>query len=99
MTHTKDKLAAALFEAGLDDMAAKAAAGWYDDFLSPLATPCLHLVTDLQAVGGPVAMALAQRVVNGEFDSTREESEAWAASPEGQETMRALMKPGRKFRP
>lgn len=97
--HTKDKLSAALFEAGLDDMAAKAAAGWYDDYLSPLVTPTTQLVTDLRNAGGAAAMALAQRVIDGDFDATREEAEAWAASQEGQETLGKLMKPGRKFRP
>jgi hypothetical protein len=31
--------------------------------------------------------------VNGDFDATKEESDAWAASPEGQETFRQLFPP------
>jgi hypothetical protein len=36
--------------------------------------------------------ALTARVIGGEFDATREESDAWAASPEGQETMKLLLR-------
>ena len=32
----------------------------------------------------------AERVINGEFDATPEESRAWAESPDGQETFRVL---------
>jgi hypothetical protein len=87
MTHTKDILAAALTEAGLTEMAAKAATGYYHDFLSPLDLPTVTLADDLAKAG---AWALRQRVINGDFDASREESEEWAASPEGQETMAEL---------
>jgi hypothetical protein len=90
MTHTKDILAAALTEAGLPDMAAKAAEGHYHDFLSPLDLPELQLAADLALAGTPAAWALRERVINGDFDASREESEEWAASPEGQETMAEL---------
>ena len=83
--HTKDRLAAALRKIGLHDMADNAAEGYYHDFILPLDTPCLQLATDLAAVGTPAAMALRNRHVNnGEFDANLEESEAWAASREGQ---------------
>lgn len=94
--HTKDVLAVALREVGLVHMADVAATGYYHDFLSPLATPELQLVADLReaAVRNPgrkeEIKALAARVVNGDFDATKEESDAWAASPEGQETFRGL---------
>ncbi len=90
MTHTKDKLALALSEAGLHEMAAKAATGYYHDFLSPLDLPAMTLVTALGAAGTPAAMALRDRVINGEFDASTEESEEWANSPEGQEVIRKL---------
>ena len=45
--HTKDMLANALREAGLDAMADKAATGYYHDFLSSLDLPELQLVTEL----------------------------------------------------
>lgn len=69
---TKDRLARVLREVGLLDMALQAANGWYDDFLSPLATPIRQLHSDLLAAGFP---ELAARVVAGEFDSTKEEAE------------------------
>lgn len=76
--HTKDKLAAALEEIGLAEMAAKARTGYYHDVLSPLDTPTTQLVNDLQTAG-PFTMALRDRVIYGAFDGTAEES---AASPE-----------------
>lgn len=91
--HTKDKLAEALRAAGLAEMSVRAAEGYYHDYLSPLATPELQLVADLEEAGTPAAMELRARVVDGEFDATEEEGDEWAASPEGQEAMRAV---GRK---
>jgi len=55
-------------------MAAKARTGYYDDFESPLATPITQLVTDLRKAGQE---KLAQRAINGDFDGTKEEGEAW----------------------
>jgi len=46
--HTKDILAEALRQAGLPDMATKAAEGYYHDFLSPLPLPEKQLMHDLQ---------------------------------------------------
>jgi hypothetical protein len=88
--HTKDILAAELAKAGLHKMAMAAAAGYYHDFLSPLATPCLQLAADLAAVGTLPALELRKRHLNGEFDATPEESDAWAASAEGQEVFNQL---------
>lgn len=93
MAHTKDLLAAALREAGLDDMADKAAEGYYHDFLSPLATPEMQLAEDLAAIGTDAALALRERHINGEFDASVEESDVWADSPEGQDAMRGLLGP------
>lgn len=61
----KERLAAALSEAGLVEMSERAAAGYYADFESPLATPIMQLVRDLQAVG---AHDLAKRAMEGDFD-------------------------------
>lgn len=88
--HTKDKLAEALRKIGLNEMADKAAKGWYHDFLSPLDFPELQLSMDLAAVGTPEALALRSRHHNGEFDASPAESEEWAKSPEGQAAMRML---------
>lgn len=89
--HTKDILAHELTKAGLPEMAAKAATGYYHDFLSPLATPCLQLASDLAKVGTPAALTLRARHMNGEFDATKEESDDWAASPEGKAAFGQLL--------
>lgn len=96
--HTKDQLAAALEAVGLRQMARVAAEGYYHDFLSPLALPEIQLVQDLadayKLVEEPTRKQaiwdLRQRVMNGDFDASREESEAWAKSPEGQEAFSRL---------
>lgn len=74
--------------------------GYYHDYLSPLAFPEIRLVADLRALASlpatprdsrPLLHALASQVIDGGFDATKEESDAWAASPEGQETFRQLI--------
>ena len=91
--HTKDKLAQAMREAKLPQgIIANATAGYYDDFLSPLATPLLELAKDLLTIATPAALELRLRVIRGDFDGTPEESEAWAESPEGQAAMARLLK-------
>jgi hypothetical protein len=94
--HTKDILAAALTDAGLPDMAKRAAAGFYHDFLSPLDTPSIVLANDLQKAGTPAALALLKRHLNGDFDATRDESERWAGSAEGLETFDQLNRAERR---
>jgi hypothetical protein len=95
--HTKDMLAEALRGVGLDEMADRAATGWYHDYLSPLDAPCMTLANDLAVAmkkhpaQSPEIMALRQRVINGDFDASGEESDEWAASPEGIETLGGLM--------
>jgi hypothetical protein len=91
--HTKDFLAAELTKAGLTDMAAKAATGYYHDFLSPLDLPSLQLAQDLLAAGTPEALALRERHLNGEFDASKEESDQWAAGPDGQAAFGQLIRP------
>jgi hypothetical protein len=71
--HSKDRLADALTEAGLRQMAAKARDGYYHDALSPLATPAMQLAADLAAAHTGPAMALRERVLEGEFDAPSEE--------------------------
>ncbi|SRR6266705_5389891 len=99
--HTTVKLAKALQEIpGMPpDMISRAIDGYYHDYLSPLTFPEMQLVTDLRKLAaepttGPKARAaleaMAQRVIDGDFDATREESDEWARSPEGQETFRQL---------
>ena len=92
MIPTKDKLALVLRQADLPVMAVRAAKGYYDDFLSPLDDPALALDRELVAAGTPAALAIRARHHQGEFDATREESDAWAKSPDGQRALRELMK-------
>ena len=93
--HTKDKLAMALLKAGApESMVKKAEIGYYDDYLSPLATPIVQLVSDCRFFikhGRPGLKDIVKRAKNGEFDATKEESEAWAGSAEGKETFARLM--------
>jgi hypothetical protein len=88
--HTKDVLAAALREAGLPLMALKAVEGYYHDYLSPLAMPEKQLVSELTIIGTRAALALCERVKQGDYDPSEEEEEAWASSPDGQAAMQAL---------
>jgi len=79
---TTEKLARMLEELNdprLDGIIKKARAGYYDDFKSPLATPEIQLVIDLRATGYP---DVAERVIDGEYDATPEESAAWWNSQE-----------------
>ena len=72
---TKDKLAAMLKEALAPKwMIDKAKAGGYDDYESQSATPIVDLVRDLKQAG---IDWLAERAMNGDFDATKEEAEAW----------------------
>lgn len=99
--HTTAKLARALsaIPAIPREMIQRAVDGYYHDFLSPLDFPEIQLVEDLRAVAANRSLprstrqeinGLAQRVIDGEFDASPEESAEWAASPEGQETFRVL---------
>jgi len=73
---TKDKLAEALRDAGAPTfMIANAEAGYYDDFESDLPCPITTLVFDCEANGLP---EIAKRAIDGDFDGTLEEAEAWA---------------------
>lgn len=72
---TKEKLAKAMEDAGCpESLIARARGGEFDDFESPSATPIIRLVRALSELG---YTPLATRAMNGEFDATREEAEAW----------------------
>ena len=77
---TTERLAAAireqLGERG-EEMAKKAASGWYDDYKSELTFPLVQLVRDLRALG---AEDLVIRAQAGEFDATEEEHRAYQES-------------------
>lgn len=79
---TTERLAAALEAAAAPlEMIERAREGYYDDYKSPLATPCVQLVNDLHELG---LAELRDRAINGEFDGTPQESAAWFES-EGKE--------------
>ena len=58
----------------LNDMIQKAKDGYYSDYDSPLALPCIQLVSDLKEIN---ALALVEAAKSGAFDITKEESDAW----------------------
>ena len=85
---TADFLSRVLADEGAPPhMVSLAAEGHYDDYRSPLPMPELQLHADAREAGLP---QIAAWVEQGVFDGTREESEAWAASPEGQAVFREL---------
>ena len=89
--HTKDRLAEELLKIGLPGMSVRARAGLYDDFLSQVEDNIGLLCRDLATVGTPEALALRARALDGEFDSTPEESEAWTQSEEGMAAFSELL--------
>lgn len=99
--HTTAKLARALqaIPGTPREMIKRAVDGYYHDYLSPLTFPEIQLVADLRELAShpstprdsrPLLRALAKAVIDGEYDASKEESDAWAASPEGQEAYRQL---------
>jgi hypothetical protein len=84
---TKERLSQALREAKAPtEMIEHAEIGGYDDFEAvDTASPIVDLVNACRAFG---LDDLAKRAMNGEFDATEEEAEAWARSEDGQQTMR-----------
>lgn len=89
---TKERLAAALREAGLEEIAQEAERGLYDDYESPNPLPITSLVHRLGEQRTPAADAIAERAKAGEFDGTKEEADAWARSPDGQAAFRELLR-------
>lgn len=93
---TAERLADDLQAEGLDALATAARTGHYDEWRSSIPFPLMTLYSDLMAAG---RQDLAAKVAEGEWDSTREEADAWAASHEGRETFDALVgKPNRAAR-
>ena len=90
MIRTKERLAQLLHAETLFDLERRARAGEFDDFESPSATPIGDLVAALRAAGKD---GLALRAMEGEWDSSPEEAEAWARSAEGRDASAKLTKP------
>jgi hypothetical protein len=91
--NSTEKLVRALREAGASQrLLARARADEFNDYRSRHALPQHELLAAARAEG---LEGICQSVINGEFDATVEESDMWAASPEGQEAFRELL--GRGF--
>lgn len=97
---TSEQLALVLDAVKLDQLAARARNDEFHDFLSPHAFPELLLV-DLLADAANACpdldkqlriLEIRQRVINGEFDASKEESDDWAKSPEGREAYSLLVR-------
>ena len=94
---TRDKLAAELRKvaakasaenaAQYEAFAKRAETGEFDDYADTYVCPIIQLYMELTKAG---FTKFAQRVANGEFDATKEESDEWMASPEGQELAKRL---------
>ena len=97
---TSELLAKELDIVGLIGMARLARDDHFHDFLSPLELPEIELVEMLgvAAAGCPdvsraaAIITLRDRVINGEFDADKAESDAWAESEDGQEAFNMLIR-------
>lgn len=98
-TSTKQRLAAELRKAAemanphnaakYEAFAKRAETGEFDDYGEMYVCPITQLYSEMTAAG---FTKFAARVANGEFDATKEESDAWAYSQEGQEAFKHLPK-------
>lgn len=99
---TSDKnLHDALLEAGLPDLAARAAKSEWNDYFGKGAMNIHDLVGELDQVRSRLAVAadplaeridvLIDRAMHGDFDATKAEADEWAASDEGKQAFRDLM--------
>lgn len=87
------RLSTACRELGLENLAKRAYHDEFNDYFSPHAFPLLILVSELNKVKNRWGVPrLIERVKEGEFDATRDESVAWAESPEGKETFSKLLR-------
>lgn len=95
---TRDRLAAELRKvaalvkepqnrAAYEAFAVRAETGEFDDYGTKYDCPITQLWTELLAAG---FKKFADRVRDGEFDATKEESDEWAKSPEAQAIAREL---------
>jgi hypothetical protein len=66
----------------------KAKSDYYHDFFGELAMPEVELYDFFMATGH---VKLAKRVKNGDFDATKEESDEWAKSSEGQSIFKEIL--------
>lgn len=62
---------------------------YYHDFFGTPDMPEMQLIADLREAGA--SNQIIQNVVNGKYDASKEDSEEWSKSPEGQETFANLI--------
>jgi hypothetical protein len=79
--NTKQRLAQRLESLGAHGLAEHARKGLYSDFESEVATPKVLLLADLRVLG---LHEMVHEVMNGEWDDSAEEAEAWAAAHTGE---------------
>lgn len=88
---SSERLARALEAAGAPSyMVSLARDDHYHDFKSPLPMPETQLLADAREHG---LTTIAEGVIEGRWDADKAESDAWAASPEGQAVFRELTAP------
>jgi hypothetical protein len=91
--NSTEKLVRALQASGASArLLARARADEFNDYRSPHVFPQHELLAAAREEG---LEGICQSVIDGEFDATVEESDMWAASPEGQEAFRELFGGGR----
>jgi hypothetical protein len=96
---TSENLAKVLESVGLNDMAVKARADKYHDFLSDDALCALTLEEELRAARDACPdkeraariETVRQQHLNGEFDASMEESDEWASGPDGLQAFKMLL--------
>lgn len=103
---TSQHLADTLRAAGFLELAQRAEADEFHDFLSPHAMPDMLLDRELYALASDPSLTDQLRIAasmirsrhhNGEFDASAEESDEWAQSEDGLATFDALVESlGRK---
>lgn len=107
---TKERLSRHLRWLGLPVLASRAATGEFSDFEGPHAVPKIVLVRELRDAERKAARRkndehcdkvfrikdLVKLVIDGEYDDTREESDAWAARQTGEvrELLDRMERPG-----
>jgi hypothetical protein len=97
---TSQHLADTLRSAGFEELARRAEADEFHDFLSDHELPETMLDNELvKLIKGAssererlAATNIRMRHHEGEFDASKEESDEWAESPDGQDAFRRLIK-------
>lgn len=78
MMDTKERLAQELEKEyqtpSLQILIKRVREGDFDEFQGKYATPLVELVKELRKLG---LYSFSRRIINGEFDATKEEAEAW----------------------